>query len=102
MEDLHVKHLSDAEMKELNMITRQALYDILSTIEDKSDPQRLVSLNHLAGMVPDYWEIPADDNPIIEHPDYDRHMQTDDPLWCLFGFQRGFTVASRSQFGRPA
>ena len=68
MEDFHVKHLSDVEMKELNMIVRQALYDIVSLIEDESTPWRGLDLNHLAAMVPDYWEIPADNQPIIRRP----------------------------------
>jgi hypothetical protein len=64
LEDFHVKHLSNSQMKELNMLIRQRLYDVVSAIEDESDNQKL--LGYLVAQIPDCWEIPSDDQSIIE------------------------------------
>ena len=61
IEDFHVAHLSDEQMKELNQLIRQALYDIVSIIEDDYDSRKgqlLMSL--LVDSIPSYWEIPAE------------------------------------------
>ena len=57
MEDFHTKHLSDAQMKELNPLIRNAVYTALYTIQyfEKSDKAKTF-LNHQASMIPDYWE----------------------------------------------
>jgi hypothetical protein len=74
IEDFHVKHLSDAQMKELNMIIRQSLYDVVSTLEDDNvDSDRL--MGYLIGQIPDYWEIPAEGHSIISEPDRTGHQE---------------------------
>lgn len=59
IEDFHVRHLTDAQMKELNPLIRNAVYTALYTIQyfEKSDKAK-VFLNHQASMIPDYWEEP--------------------------------------------
>ena len=59
MEDFHTEHLSDAQMKELNPLIRNAVYTALYTIQyfEKSDRAKAF-LNHQASMIPDYWEDP--------------------------------------------
>jgi len=64
MEDFHVRHLTDAQMKEINMIVRQGLYDIVSMIEDDDDGDDQ-TLNYLVAQIPDYWEIPSDGPSIL-------------------------------------
>ena len=58
LEDFHTEHINDAQMKELNMIIRQSLYDIVSIIEDDDRNQKILS--YLVAQIPDYWEVPAD------------------------------------------
>ena len=59
MEDFHTKHLSDAQMKELNPLIRNAVYTALYTIQyfEKSDKAKTF-LNYQAEMIPEYWEEP--------------------------------------------
>ena len=59
MEDFHTKHLSDAQMKELNPLIRNAVYTALYTIRyfDVSDRAKAF-LDHQASMIPQYWENP--------------------------------------------
>ena len=59
MEDFHSKHLTDAQMKELNPLIRNAVYTTLYTIQyfEKSDNAKKF-MNHQASMIPDYWEEP--------------------------------------------
>lgn len=64
LEDFHVANLSDAQMKDLNQIIRQALYDAISLIEEDG-PDRDRALSYLIGMIPDYWEIPDDTSRIV-------------------------------------
>lgn len=64
LEDFHVANLSDAQMKDLNQIMRQALYDVISLIEEDG-PDRDRALSYLIGMIPDYWEIPDDTSRIV-------------------------------------
>ena len=57
MEDFHTKHLSDAQMKELNPLIRNAVYTALYTIQyfEKSDKAKTF-LNYQTDMIPEYWE----------------------------------------------
>jgi hypothetical protein len=59
MEDFHTKHLSDAQMKELNPIIRNAIYTALYALELHSVFWRAESFirNH-ASMIPTCWEDP--------------------------------------------
>lgn len=64
MEDFHAANLADVQMKALNQIIRQALYDGVSLIEDDG-PGRDKALSYLIDMIPDYWEIPDDASRIV-------------------------------------
>lgn len=62
LEDFHVANLSDSQMKELNQLLRQALYNATSILEtDESDVWRERMMGYLVGMIPDYWEVPEDE-----------------------------------------
>jgi hypothetical protein len=52
MEDFHCSHLSDAQMKELNPIIRNAVYTALL----QRDNAFVVAC--IEAMIPDYWEAP--------------------------------------------
>lgn len=60
MEDFHVAHLTDEQMRELNPIIRNAIYDALTLMkrsnQGESRARRL--LGWLSQMVPSYWEAP--------------------------------------------
>jgi hypothetical protein len=60
MEDFHVAHLSDAQMKELNPIIRNAIFEVLTAFElfEQSDATATRFLHFLHLMIPDYWEPP--------------------------------------------
>ncbi|GAB2689556.1 hypothetical protein [Nocardia thraciensis] len=64
MEDFHVEHLSDAQMKQLNPIIRQAVFDALNLIfhirygGQELDPIALRNMDFQIRYIPDYWEIP--------------------------------------------
>jgi hypothetical protein len=64
MEDFHCAHLSDAQMKDLNPIIRNAIYATLRQLyflKKGTNKQRLVAvqgIHHLLLMVPEYWEAP--------------------------------------------
>ena len=60
MEDFHTKHLSDAQMKELNPLIRNAVYTALYTMQyfDASDRAKAF-MDHQAMMIPEYWEDPV-------------------------------------------
>jgi hypothetical protein len=63
MESFHGKHLSDAQMKELNPIIRQAIYDALDTLKppgpgSKRREEWEKTYAWLIRMIPDYWEVP--------------------------------------------
>lgn len=63
MEDFHVEHLSDAQMKELNPIIRQAIFDVVSFTNEQpkteaDQKQAAQAIDWLVKMMPDYWEIP--------------------------------------------
>ena len=57
MEDFHSKHLSDAQMKELNPIIRNAVYTASYAFENmqKSEKSEQYIKYHMS-MVPVYWE----------------------------------------------
>jgi hypothetical protein len=57
MEDFHCEHLTDAQMKELNPIIRNAIYTALYAIEDDSESAAYVRKFH-SRMIPAYWEDP--------------------------------------------
>jgi hypothetical protein len=65
MEDFHVEHLSDEQMKALNPIIRTAIFKTLRHIwllKNGADSQRTISIQHLYFqmlMIPDYWENSA-------------------------------------------
>lgn len=54
MEDFHVEHLTDAQMKELNPIIRNAIFSVLTAM--RQDDQ--ITLGFLKAMIPEYWEPP--------------------------------------------
>lgn len=59
LEDFHCRHLSDAQMKELNPLIREAIYNALyaySHFETSSRAQRFVQYH--TTMIPSYWELP--------------------------------------------
>ena len=57
MEDFHTKHLTDAQMKELNPIIRNAVYTAIYSIQYCKDSDRLLGfLDNQAKMIPGYWE----------------------------------------------
>jgi hypothetical protein len=65
MEDFHVKHLTDEQMRELNPIIRNAIFSALVLLEcagEESDRERnqnaLVGVSRLLTMIPEYWEEP--------------------------------------------
>ena len=66
MDDFHAEHLSDKQMKELNPIIRQAIFDALNLLEILNDPnsnknqfdEAISIANFEIGLIPDYWEIP--------------------------------------------
>lgn len=64
MEDFHFRHLSDEQMAELNPILRQALFDVITIIEDDDLDRQAESMDYLVGMIPPYWEVP--DKPSFE------------------------------------
>lgn len=64
MEGFHVDHLSDVQMAELNVIIRQALFDVVSMIERPADNEDATA--YLIKMIPDYWEVPSDEQQIVK------------------------------------
>jgi hypothetical protein len=57
MEDFHCKHLSDAQMKELNPIIRNAVFTALCALDRFESSKRargFVEFNNAS--IPDYWE----------------------------------------------
>ncbi|RKY10631.1 MAG: hypothetical protein DRP56_00520 [Planctomycetota bacterium] len=59
MEDFHCQHLSDAQMKELNPIIRNAIYTALYAhkASEKSEMSKHFVEYHLLS-IPTYWEEP--------------------------------------------
>ena len=65
LEDFHVKHLSDEQMKELNPIIRNAIYSAVVMLKYAGDESKVKrNRNAIAGisrslkMIPKYWEEP--------------------------------------------
>jgi hypothetical protein len=59
MEDFHCKHLTDAQMKELNPIIRNAVYTALYAMLFHSDSKKASQfMQYHNSMIPDYWEDP--------------------------------------------
>lgn len=59
IEDFHCKHLSDAQMKELNPLIRNAIYTALYTMHYYMDSDRIREfVNFQVEMIPRYWEEP--------------------------------------------
>ena len=52
MEDFHCKYLSDAQMKELNPIIRNAIYTALIKLDEETDAM----CSYYEMFIPDYWE----------------------------------------------
>jgi len=70
IEDFHGKYLSDEQMKELNPIIRQALFNILTIFDISQTPEtcdyKLAAqdlVNGLKQTLPDYWELPNKETP---------------------------------------
>ncbi len=64
MEDFHSQHLTDDQMKELNLIIRNAIYETLRQLfflKKGTKKQRLVAIQNIHYLfltLPDYWEAP--------------------------------------------
>jgi len=59
MEDFHVAHLSDAQMRELNPIIRNAIYTALYAMQfAESDPAAASFVGFALRLIPKYWEEP--------------------------------------------
>ena len=60
MEDFHVKHLSNSQMKELNPIIRNAICTALHAYDEyEKSPVARQFLDFTLRMIPEYWEKPA-------------------------------------------
>lgn len=60
MEDFHVKHLTDEQMKELNPIIRNAIYTTLRAMSNADKEESRKFMRYHIEMIPDYWEEPID------------------------------------------
>lgn len=59
MEDFHVDYLSDAQMKELNPIIRNAIYTGLYAASRQIEDERCGAyVNFTLMLIPTYWEPP--------------------------------------------
>jgi hypothetical protein len=64
MEDFHCRHLTNDQMKELNPIIRNAIYETLRQLfflkkgTDKQLHVAIQSIHSLFRLLPDYWEDP--------------------------------------------
>jgi hypothetical protein len=59
MEDFHCKHLSDAQMKELNPIIRNAIVTALYADRNYSEDEASYEwVNFQLKLIPQYWEEP--------------------------------------------
>ena len=68
MEDFHCQHLSDEQMKELNPIIRQALYEMFRCLSPTTTKKSSIekkytraTINYLIQMIPNYWELPSEE-----------------------------------------
>src|SRR5882672_11236101 len=74
MEDFHSEHLSDAQMKQLNPIIRQAIFDVVSftDMQPKTETEKKQAgqaIDWLIKMPPEYWEIPEKTSGSLELPE---------------------------------
>ena len=59
MEGFHSKRLTDAQMKELNPVIRNAVYTALYTMQYYKDSVRIKEfMDSQVGLIPGYWEEP--------------------------------------------
>jgi hypothetical protein len=59
MEDFNTEHLSDAQMKELDPLIRNAVYTALYSMQYHKDSFKAKEfMSYQLGMIPDYWEDP--------------------------------------------
>ena len=67
IEDFHAEHLSDAQMKELNPLVRNAIYTALTCIVALENPEKHHAplmkaaqelMDYQAALLPNYWEPP--------------------------------------------
>ncbi|MEP0980645.1 hypothetical protein NC980_08755 [Leptolyngbya sp. AS-A5] len=59
MEDFHCQHLSDAQMRELNPIIRNAIATALYMLRNYgTDETSTKTLNFQGMLIPEYWEEP--------------------------------------------
>ena len=57
MEEFHIDHLSDKQMKELNPLIRDGIYTALTMINEESDKYHS-ELRWILRSIPEYWEDP--------------------------------------------
>ena len=57
MEEFHIDHLSDKQMKELNPLIRDGIYTALTMINEESDKYHS-ELRWILRVIPEYWEDP--------------------------------------------
>ena len=59
MEDFHCRHLSDAQMRELNPIIRNAIFTALYAFETRHQSKRSKAfIEDLVQHIPKFWEEP--------------------------------------------
>jgi hypothetical protein len=58
MEDFHVEHLDDAQMRELNPIIRNAICDALHMVANAEEPAIAPIYAFNLRCIPKYWEEP--------------------------------------------
>ena len=65
LEDFHSNHLTDSQMKELNPIIRQAVFNILTYLKlaGSADVAALKIIDYQIMLIPDYWELPCKNPP---------------------------------------
>lgn len=86
LEDFHVQHLSDSQMKDLSQIVRQSLFDGLSLIahirslKENAAPEAIRALAFEISLIPDYWEIPESTSEGFV--DYNPEEQYRRPVWA--------------------
>lgn len=81
MEDFHAENLSDEQMKELNPIIRQAIFNAVNLLAVLENPQsnkeqldQALSITDFEmSLIPDYWEVP-------EHVSGDFVTATQNPI----------------------
>ena len=79
MEDFHVQHLSDKQMKELNPIIRNAVCTAIYAFEnyDQSIPARqFVDFNF--SLIPKYWESPRLTDDFLKLEKWFKQLQVEE------------------------